>query len=163
MLQSLRAQSGWGQSWTPIHIHGSARLMRRPEHSSPRSTTLTKGKNRNGISLNSDATIRRYFEPGLAGLIIKDRKDAADRGEAPTLSSDPFVGSSENPKLGVVVGMLMGGKGVAKRRRENFEFTSLKLTPHTLIKEVKRQWLWQQQNRVGGIFTSFATPATRRF
>ncbi len=122
-----------------------------------------KGKNGNGISLNSDATIRRYFEPGLAGLIIKDRKDAADRGEAPTLSSDPFVGSSENPKLGVVVGMLMGGKGVAKRRRENFEFTSLKLTPHTLIKEVKRQWLWQQQNRVGGIFTSFATPATRRF
>ena len=54
-----------------------------------------KGKNGNGISLNSDATIRRYFEPGLAGLIIKDRKDAADRGEAPTLSSDPFVDSSD--------------------------------------------------------------------
>ena len=31
----------------------------------------------------------------MAGLIIKDRKDAADRGEAPTLSSDPFVDSSD--------------------------------------------------------------------
>ena len=54
-----------------------------------------KGKNGNGISLNSDATIRRYFEPGLAALIIKDRKDAADRGEAPMLSGDPFVDSGD--------------------------------------------------------------------
>jgi hypothetical protein len=54
-----------------------------------------KGKSGNGISLDSDATIGRYFEPGLAALIIKDRKDAADRGEAPTLSGDPFVDSGD--------------------------------------------------------------------
>jgi hypothetical protein len=54
-----------------------------------------KGKNGNGISLDSDAAIRRYFEPGLAALMIKDRKDAADRGEAPTLSGDPFVDSGD--------------------------------------------------------------------
>jgi hypothetical protein len=54
-----------------------------------------KGKNGNGISLDSDATIRRYFEPGLAALIIKDRKDAAGRGEAPVLSGDPFVDSGD--------------------------------------------------------------------
>jgi len=45
---------------------------------------------------------------------------------------------NSNPKLGVVVGMIMGDKDVAKRRHENFEFTSLKLTPHTLIKGIKR-------------------------
>jgi hypothetical protein len=54
-----------------------------------------KGKNGNGISLNSDATVRRYFEPALAVLIIKDRKDAAERGEVPTLSGDPFVDSGD--------------------------------------------------------------------
>jgi hypothetical protein len=54
-----------------------------------------KGKSGNGISLDSDAIIRRYFEPALAARMIKDRKDAADRGEAPTLSGDPFVDSGE--------------------------------------------------------------------
>ena len=54
-----------------------------------------KGKNGNGISLDSDATIKRYFEPALAALMIKDRKDAAERGEVPTLSGDPFVDSSD--------------------------------------------------------------------
>src|SRR5271165_6700086 len=54
-----------------------------------------KGKNGNGVPLDGDAAIRRYFEPGLAALMIKDRKDAADRGEAPTLSGDPFVDSGD--------------------------------------------------------------------
>src|SRR5262249_32835727 len=37
------------------------------------------GKNSNGLSLDNDAAVRRYFEPKLAALIIKDRK-AARRG-----------------------------------------------------------------------------------
>ena len=32
-----------------------------------------KGKNGNGISLDGDAMIRRYFEPALAALISKDQ------------------------------------------------------------------------------------------
>jgi len=54
-----------------------------------------KGKNGNGISLDSDATIRRYFEPALAALISKDQKGAAARGEAPALDGDPFVDAQD--------------------------------------------------------------------
>jgi len=38
-----------------------------------------KGKDANGISLESDAAVRRYFDPKLAALILRDRKEA--RGE----------------------------------------------------------------------------------
>jgi len=38
-----------------------------------------KGKDAKGIPLDNDAAVRRYFEPKLAALIIKDRRDA--RGE----------------------------------------------------------------------------------
>lgn len=54
-----------------------------------------KGKNGNGISLDGDAAIRRYFEPALADLIGKDRKDAAARGEVPALDGDPFVDAQD--------------------------------------------------------------------
>jgi hypothetical protein len=54
-----------------------------------------KGKNGNGVPLDGDAAIRRYFEPTLAARMIKDRKDAADRGEAPALSGDPFVDAGD--------------------------------------------------------------------
>jgi hypothetical protein len=54
-----------------------------------------KGKNGNGISLNGDAVIRRYFEPALAELISKDQRDAARRGEAPALDGDPFVDAQD--------------------------------------------------------------------
>jgi hypothetical protein len=54
-----------------------------------------KGRGGNGISLDSEASVRRYFEPALAALIIKDRKRAVERGEAPALSSDPFVDASD--------------------------------------------------------------------
>lgn len=54
-----------------------------------------KGKNGNGISLDSDADVKRYFEPKLAALIGKDRKDAAKRGDVPTLDGDPFVDAQD--------------------------------------------------------------------
>lgn len=46
-----------------------------------------------GISLDSDAAVRRYFEPELAALIIKNRKDA--RGEVGKLDSDPFIDAQD--------------------------------------------------------------------
>jgi Protein of unknown function (DUF3828) len=54
-----------------------------------------KGRGGNGIALDTDAAIRRYFEPGLVALISKDRKEAADQGEAPTLTGDPFVDAAD--------------------------------------------------------------------
>ena len=48
-----------------------------------------KGKDSKGISLETDADVRRYFDPKLAALIIQDRNDA--HGEVGKLGSDPFI------------------------------------------------------------------------
>jgi Protein of unknown function (DUF3828) len=54
-----------------------------------------KGKGSPGRALDSDPAIRRYFEPSLATLMIKDRKRAAKRGEVGTLDFDPFVDAQD--------------------------------------------------------------------
>ena len=54
-----------------------------------------KGKNGNGIPLDGEAVIKRYFEPGLAALIIKDQKDAESRGDVPMLDGDPFIDAQD--------------------------------------------------------------------
>jgi hypothetical protein len=54
-----------------------------------------KGKNAKGVALANDAAVRRYFEPKLAALIIKDRNKAAKRGEVGTLDSDPFIDAQD--------------------------------------------------------------------
>jgi hypothetical protein len=45
----------------------------------------------NAHPLDDDSGIRRYFEPSLAAAVIKDRADAAKRGEAGNLDFDPFI------------------------------------------------------------------------
>lgn len=52
-----------------------------------------KGKDARGVSLESNAAVRRYFDPKLAALIIKDRKDA--RGEVGKLGADPFIDAQD--------------------------------------------------------------------
>ena len=52
-----------------------------------------KGKDSKGISLETDAAVRRYFDPKLAALIIKDREDA--QGEVGKLGSDPFIDAQD--------------------------------------------------------------------
>jgi hypothetical protein len=54
-----------------------------------------KGNDSPGHALDSETVIRRYFEPSLAMLIIKDQKAAAKRGEVGTLDFDPFVDAQE--------------------------------------------------------------------
>jgi hypothetical protein len=54
-----------------------------------------RGENSKGISIDTEAAIRRYFEPSLAALISKDRKDAARRHEVPTLDGDPFIDAQD--------------------------------------------------------------------
>jgi hypothetical protein len=54
-----------------------------------------KGKGSKGIGLDSDALLQRYFEPKLAALMIKDRKDAAKRGDVPDLDGDPFINGQD--------------------------------------------------------------------
>ena len=52
-----------------------------------------KGKDAKGVDLTSDAAVRRYFAPGLAALIFKDRREA--RGEVGKLDADPFIDAQD--------------------------------------------------------------------
>jgi hypothetical protein len=53
------------------------------------------GKGGNGITLDNERTVRRYFEPSLAALILQDQKKAARRKEVGTLDFDPFVDAQD--------------------------------------------------------------------
>ncbi|HEX3506590.1 MAG TPA: DUF3828 domain-containing protein [Xanthobacteraceae bacterium] len=74
-----------------------------------------KGKNTKGIALDSDAQLRRYFEPSLVALISKDRKDAARRHDVPTLDGDPFIDAQdwEIPSFDITVNDAGGGKATS--------------------------------------------------
>ena len=54
-----------------------------------------KGRDGKGVLLDNEAQIRRYFEPSLAALIIKDRKAAAKRSDVPALDGDPFIDAQD--------------------------------------------------------------------
>jgi Protein of unknown function (DUF3828) len=54
-----------------------------------------KGKDAKGVNLDKAAAIRRYFEPSLAALVIKDRNAAAKRGEVGALDGDPFIDAQD--------------------------------------------------------------------
>jgi hypothetical protein len=52
-----------------------------------------KGSGAKGLPLDTDRTVRRYFEPSLAALIIRDRKNA--HGEVGKLDGDPFIDAQD--------------------------------------------------------------------
>lgn len=54
-----------------------------------------KGKNSKGIPLDSAAMLHLYFEPSLAGLMIKDQAVARKHGDVDTLDGDPFVNGQD--------------------------------------------------------------------
>ena len=53
------------------------------------------GKTGNGIALDSNQKIQRYFEPSLAAAIRKDQTDAEQHNDAPALDFDPFVDAQD--------------------------------------------------------------------
>jgi hypothetical protein len=48
-----------------------------------------------GIVLTDAQSVRSYFTPGLALLILQDRAAATEQGSSPALEGDPFIGRSE--------------------------------------------------------------------
>lgn len=54
-----------------------------------------KGKDSKGQPLDSAGAIRRYFEPSLAALMIKDMDEAAKRSEVGALDGDPFIDAQD--------------------------------------------------------------------
>jgi Protein of unknown function (DUF3828) len=81
-----------------------------------------KSKNSRGYSIESEADIRRTFEPALAALIIKDQKAAAKRHDVSALDSDPFVDGQEwdISGLSIAVNNVTPGKAVAVVNFKNF-------------------------------------------
>src|SRR5262245_44198929 len=54
-----------------------------------------RGKDAKGVPLDSESTIRRYFEPNLATLMAKDQRAAAQRNEVGLLDFDPFLDAQD--------------------------------------------------------------------
>jgi hypothetical protein len=54
-----------------------------------------KGKDANGVPLENERVIRRYFEPTLAAAMAKDQKAAARRNEVGLLDFDPFLDAQD--------------------------------------------------------------------
>jgi hypothetical protein len=74
-----------------------------------------------GVPLDDAATIRRYFTPGLASLILDDQAAAKKRGEPPTLAGDVFVGHQEWDISGLTVAAReAGNKATATVSFTNF-------------------------------------------
>ncbi len=71
------------------------------------------GKNGNGITLDSEQALRRYFEPALAAMIRRDQKEAEARGEAPNLDFDPFVDAQDWDIAAYTIAVTEAGSGKA--------------------------------------------------
>ena len=52
----------------------------------------TTGK---GVALDNRKTIRAYFAPDIAAIMIKDEEAAARAGDAPSLDFDPFLSAQD--------------------------------------------------------------------
>jgi hypothetical protein len=115
-----------------------------------------QGKDGNGIALDKDATVRRYFAPDLAQLIINDSRQAARRGEVGALDGDPFVDAQDWEISGVEVTVqdIATDKARATVRFENRERPStvvldlVKLKPGWRIRDIA----WGDGRTLRGLF-----------
>jgi Protein of unknown function (DUF3828) len=82
-----------------------------------------KGSGAKGVPLDSESAVRRYFEPSLAALIIKDRRSAARRREVGKLDGDPFIDAQDwdIDKLDVDVSENAPGKAKATVKFVNLD------------------------------------------
>lgn len=100
-------------------------------------------KDRNGLALDSDAKLRRYFEPSLAALILKDRRQASRRGEVGTLDFDPFVDAQDWQISDLAIAVEGAGAGKA---RATVKFKNVD-KPSTIVLElVKIGKAWKISN-----------------
>lgn len=97
-----------------------------------------QGKDANGLALETDAAVRRYFDPTLAALIIKDRRDA--HGEVGKLDSDPFVDAQDWKIDAVDVAV---SEVAADKARATVAFNSLGRAQTVILDLVKLKGGWR--------------------
>jgi hypothetical protein len=110
-----------------------------------------KGKDAKGISLDNDAAIRRYFEPSLAALISKDRKQAARRHDVPDLDGDPFV-DAQDWDIGAVAISVTDTASNAARATATFKNSDTPTTVVLDLVKINNDWrvsdiTWQHDGK----------------
>ena len=110
-----------------------------------------KGKDAKGTPLDSELTIRRYFEPKLASLMAIDQKAAARRNEVGALDFDPFLDAQEwdITTFDIVVSDAAAGKAQATVRFVNL---GQSMTVVLDLVQVRNAWriheiTWQQDGK----------------
>jgi Protein of unknown function (DUF3828) len=98
-----------------------------------------KGKDAKGHPLDDERAIRRYFEPSLAALMVKDQKIAAKRGEVGLLDFDPFIDAQdwEIATFDIAVDDGAPGKATATVKFSNFEKP---VTVRLDLVKLKNEW-----------------------
>ena len=92
-----------------------------------------------GIPLDDAATIRRYFTPGLASLILEDQEAANKRGEPPTLDGDAFVGHQEWD----IAGLSVDVKETGNKATATVSFTNFGKTETVVLELLKVGATWR--------------------
>jgi hypothetical protein len=92
-----------------------------------------------GIPLEDASTIRRYFTPGLASLILDDQAAAAKRGEPPTLDGDAFVGHQEWD----IAGLTVDAKEAGNKATATVSFTNFGKTEKVTLELLKVGATWR--------------------
>ena len=98
-----------------------------------------KGKDSKGVILDNARTVRRYFEPSLAALMIKDQDAAARRGEVGALDGDPFIDAQDWEIENVAIAVSESAPGKASA---TVTFTNLG-KPTTIVLDlvkIKTDW-----------------------
>jgi hypothetical protein len=98
-----------------------------------------KGKDAKGHPLDNERAIRRYFEPSLATLMVKDQKIAAKRGEVGLLDFDPFIDAQdwEIAAFDIAVDDGAPGKATATVKFSNFDKP---VTVRLDLVKLKNEW-----------------------
>jgi hypothetical protein len=97
------------------------------------------GKNGNGVPMDSNQKILRYFEPSLAALMVKDQNDAARRKEVGTLDFDPFVDAQDWDIAAYNVAVIDKGADKASATVTFNNFGKAKTVVLDLVK-IKNEW-----------------------
>jgi Protein of unknown function (DUF3828) len=100
---------------------------------------LRRLKDAKGHPLDNESAIRRYFEPSLAALMVKDQKIAAKRGEVGLLDFDPFIDAQdwEISNFDIAVDDSAPGKASATVKFTNFNKPA---TVRLDLVKVKNDW-----------------------
>jgi len=98
-----------------------------------------EGTDSKGIILDNARTIRRYFEPSLAALMIKDQNEAAKRGEVGNLDGDPFIDAQDWDIKDVNIAVADTAPGKASATVKFVIFDEPKTVVLDLVK-LKNEW-----------------------